>query len=1664
MVSAMALAWLQGGKALAQAQGETLIAAQLNNSGFTSATSYSRGGDMTVEGWVYPTSAGGPWTRFVELSTTTASLVNALNFITSFGDTGRPFMEIWVGSSQSTLVAPNALPLNTWSHVAYTIEGTTYRIYVNGGLVATGTGSAPSAVSRTLTIGRFRTGGSAIDGRVADIRIWSVARTAAQIDASKAWGSMTGPTTGLVACWALGQTGGDVLADSAGNMPLTEVGTVQYLKLLSGTNVTTAANTHAGTFTIQAGTYQVGNGGASGTLGTGNVVNNGTLAFNRSDAITPANAISGTGKIVQNGSGSLTLSGSKTFTGGIDVNSGVLRLGGPLSSVAGNTFTVGPSGTLSFSVGNVLGYATAAPANSIVVQGGGVVRNEGANQFNVLPSLTLNGGSLQATGTEAGYSYALRGGVTVNGGSNTATMSAQGMGLGATTVSGATFNVADGSADIDLLVSGTLIDGPSASWPTPQASFLTKTGAGSMVLSGANTYSGTTTISGGTLQVGNGGTTGTLGSGNVLNNATLTFNRSDTVAVANVISGTGALQKQGAGTLVLLGANTYSGASTVSAGILQVGNGGTSGALGSGNVINNAGLVFNRSDNISVPAVVEGSGTLTKQGAGTIALLGNNTYSGTTTIGGGTLQVGNGGTTGTLGTGDVVNNGNLAFQRGDNIAISTVISGTGSLAQQGSATLTLAANNTYSGNTTISGGTLQVGNGGTTGTLGTGNVVNNGTLAFNRSDAVTPANAISGTGKLVQNGSGSLTLSGSKTFTGGIDVNGGTLYAAGTLPAVAGNTLTVGPSATWSFSAADVLGNHSTVPANAIVVQAGGVVSNDGNNRFNLLPALTLNGGSIRANGTHLGYSYALRGNVTVNGGANTSTIEAQAVGLGSTALAGATFDVADGAADIDLLVSGTLVNGPSASWPTPQTSFLTKTGAGTMVLSGANTYSGTTTISGGTLQVGNGGASGTLGSGNVVNNGALAFQRSDNVAISSVISGTGALNKQGAATLTLAANNTYSGTTTIGGGTLQVGNGGTTGTLGTGNIVNNGSLAFHRSDNVTVSGVISGTGSLTQQGASTLTLAANNTYAGSTTISAGTLQVGNGGTTGTVGSGAIVNNGALILNRSDALVVSGAVTGSGSLTKSGAGTATLASGYSATGGVSIEAGTLFLSGATPFSASQVRVGGGAALDVSARPAGLALGAGQALANTAGTALVIGSLEASNGTLNLTFGLGTPAISVSNGMLALASTTTLRITNSGAPLPRGNYRIISKRDGGAVVGTVPSTVVEGGGIVSGGVASLTITGGELILTVKAFSSLATTTEPPETIFHQGFLVDAAGQPLGSPNPRNYDIAFRIYAAANGGTVLWGERQVVTVDAGRFAIHLGTGDPNAGDPLPSLPSLFAGAATGLYLETTIKGGGTGGDDLVLMPRSLIPPTPYAFLARHALGAVNLVNSSNQPVLAVVGSRVGIQQPAPNSTLDVRGSLRSTNLLGSGPATIGGTVIASEFRGRGIVPVGGIVAWSGANPPAGWALCDGRVVNGRRTPDLRGRFILGAGNASGLTPRAAGDIGGAETVTLATAHLPSHTHVLDIPPIDSAGGGGHNHVFQSGAGSSEGLGKDPSTAPWFGTGAFIMRRRTEWAGGHGHTVDLPGFTTARAGSSQPHNNLPPFYAMAFVMRVE
>lgn len=158
--------------------------------------------------------------------------------------------------------------------------------------------------------------------------------------------------------------------------------------------------------------------------------------------------------------------------------------------------------------------------------------------------------------------------------------------------------------------------------------------------------------------------------------------------------------------------------------------------------------------------------------------------------------------------------------------------------------------------------------------------------------------------------------------------------------------------------------------------------------------------------------------------------------------------------------------------------------------------------------------------------------------------------------------------------------------------------------------------------------------------------------------------------------------------------------------------------------------------------------------------------------------------------------------------------------------------------------------------------------------------------------------------------------------------------------------------------------------------------------------------------------------------------------------------SEFSGG--VPVGGIIDWSGsiASIPYGWQLCDG--TNG--TPDLRGAFVLGAGGAY-----AVGDTGGAATHTLTAAEMPAHTHDDGTYATDTEPG--HHHAskerndFATG-GSTNGLQAQDSGGADNGAAGS--------AAGGSHNHDVIG-TSGSAGGGVAHNNMPPYYALAKIMRV-
>ncbi|MFC5527844.1 autotransporter-associated beta strand repeat-containing protein, partial [Rhodanobacter ginsengisoli] len=166
-----------------------------------------------------------------------------------------------------------------------------------------------------------------------------------------------------------------------------------------------------------------------------------------------------------------------------------------------------------------------------------------------------------------------------------------------------------------------------------------------------------------------------------------------------------------------------------------------------------------------VDNVLTGSDGLVKTDYGTLTLTGASTYTGGTTIGAGTLQLGNGGTTGSI-VGDVTDNGTLAFDRSDAVTFGNVVSGPGTLSQSGNGTLTLSGNNIYTGTTTISAGTLALA--GTGGISHSSNIVDNSTFDISAAAGGASIVSLSGNGN-VSLGTNNLTLSnGSSTFAGTI--------------------------------------------------------------------------------------------------------------------------------------------------------------------------------------------------------------------------------------------------------------------------------------------------------------------------------------------------------------------------------------------------------------------------------------------------------------------------------------------------------------------------------------------------------------------------------------------------------------------------------------------------------------------------------------------------------------------------------------------------------------------------------------------------------------------------------------------------------------------------------------------------------------------------------
>ncbi|EOG6028109.1 autotransporter-associated beta strand repeat-containing protein, partial [Salmonella enterica subsp. enterica serovar Derby] len=693
------------------------------------------------------------------------------------------------------------------------------------------------------------------------------------------------------------------------------------------------------------------------------------------------------------------------------------------------------------------------------------------------------------------------------------------------------------------------------------------------------------TISGGTLVASN---VEALGSGDVTDNATLELNTGGDFD--NAISGSGQVVKSGDDALTLSGNNSYTGGTLISDGTLVASN---VEALGSGDVTNDAVLELNTGGDFD--NAISGSGQVVKSGDKTLTLSGANSYTGGTTISGGTLVASN---VEALGSGDITDNATLELNTGGDF--DNAISGSGQVVKSGDETLTLSGTNTYTGGTTISGGTLIATH---VNALGTGAIDNRASLLLDASGQFAVTDLTTESGGNTEIGAGStlqattLTQKSDSTLT--INLNSNTadpvihaasqVSLAGTLDITGvGDVLDSDPASTDDLDTFTLIASDKTIAGDFEKLTVAGMDADladfitvdgridDTGKQYELTTALTWYADRDDAvtdahgtfNLTNADGSFAVNtvlenvdatldpdsatgwdGTSLIKQGAGTLILNAENTYTVGTTISGGTLvatnvdalgsgDVTDDAT-LELNTGGTFDNAISGSGQ------VVKSGDKMLTLSGTNSYSGGTLISGGTLVATNVDA---LGSGDVTDDATLELNTGGT--FDNAISGSGQVVKSGDDTLTLSGSNTYTGGTIISGGTLVASN---VEALGTGDVTNDAVLELNTGGDF--DNAISGSGQVVKSGDETLTLSGSNTYTGGTLISGGTLVASN---VEALGSGDVTNDAVLELNTGGDFT--NAISGSGQVVKSGDETLTLSGANSYTGGTLISGGTLIAS------------------------------------------------------------------------------------------------------------------------------------------------------------------------------------------------------------------------------------------------------------------------------------------------------------------------------------------------------------------------------------------------------------------------------------------------------------------------------------------------------------------------
>ena len=1377
-------------------------------------------------------------------------------------------------------------------------------------------------------------------------------------------GTISGATFGLTVGGAGNTTIASIIGTTSGSLTKDGGG----ILTLSG------ASTYTGLTTISSGTLKLGAAGSGantplGTIGAGTTVSAGGSLNLNGFTLATAEALTLNGTGVSSG-GALTNSSATPAT-----YSGLLTLGSASSIVASSgNIVLSNAGTITGAgFGLTLdGSAAASSLASIIGTGTGTVTKAGSGTWSLSGAstytgvTTISGGTLKAGvvsvantsgafGLNSAISLANTSGAAIDiTGFNTQ--------IGSLTGGGATGgNVTLGAAT--LSVGGDNTSPAAYAGAISGTGALTKIGTGTQIFSGTNGYTGITTVSGGTLQLGAGGTTGSLSpSSAITDNAALVFNRSNALSQGTdfgTISGSGTVSQAGSGTTTLNVTNSYTGLTTVTAGVLNIQSALALGTSTAGTTVSgNAALQIQGGITVAAEALTLNGGGVSNDGA-LRNISNNNNYGGLVTLASasrinsdsGTLTISN---TGTI-TGAYV----LSVGGAGNTAIASII-GTSSLTKDGAGSLTLTATNTYSG-TTISAGTLQIGAGGIVGTLGSGAVTDNAALVFNRTDSYggTVSNAISGSGTVTLS-AGTLTLGGSNTYTGATTVSVGTLKLGATGALGNGTSNTSGVSVT-SGAVLDLVGISATAAAGITLsgtgITSGGALVNSSATAATYSGLLTLGGATSIV---------ATTGDITLS---NTGIV----TGSGNSLSVGGVHNTT---------VASALNTGGGT---------LTMAGTGTLVLTGQNLFTGTTTInSGGTLQLGSGSTTGSVStSSGITDNGTLVFNRSNAASYSNVISGTGALTLSGAGTVTLSGTNTYSGVTTITSGTLQIGDGFTDGSIASSSgIVLTSALVYNVVGSGSYANVISGAGSLSKTGLGTLTLSAANTFTGAITVSAGTLQattsaaaLGTGAATLTLAGGSVqlANDTGLAFNRNTTVAANTTIT-SDRLTSGAGGTQTL-------GTLSIGAQTLSLAAGT---------------NVASGTAGLTFGAttltGAATFNpAAGTNLTLGALGGS--------ATGLTKQGAGQLTLAAAGSFTGGVTLNAGVLQLGNASTLNATAGS-------ENAVTFGASSSG---TLRLNGNSLVV-----ANLSTNATPGST-FVENANASAATLTVGNSTNLSGSFAGVLRDGTGGGTLGLTKAGTGTLTLTLTGTGTGTGtDTYTGTTTVSAGTLKLGSAAALGSTTggTIVASGAvldllgqtiGAEALTLSGTGISAGgalinsdgTAASLSGAITLAADSSISTVSQLTLSgVIGDSGAVKALTKGGagvvtlsvantytgatnvsvgTLNVTGSLASGSAVAvSGGATLSGT---GSVGGSVTVSSGGIIT-------AGNGVTGALAIGGGLTFSSGGTINIGT--LSGYTSTAAlgltGNLtlsGGAGAVTLAlpggavsngTYHLVSHANVL------------------------------------------------------------------------------------------